>query len=255
MLPQFHVAPISVTSLQPNSFDSRPLVAGIDISPRMVEIASKTGHYDVVVCGDLAHALDLLISPSPSFSNASSSSSPSLSTSPPSTLLPMAAGGCFHLVVAADTFIYVGALGGVLSKIRRVLSPGQLLAFTVEDLDLSPMNPAPPNNASQAGVTYAATSHSPVSESPATSPSPHAPPPPPYDSVTFTEDHEIAGAIPCWGARRLLPSARFAHSHTYIEYLARYNGFEIVQCRKEPLRYESNVPLPGLFYLLRLKLD
>lgn len=48
------------------------------------------------------------------------------------------------LVLAADVFIYVGALSGVMKSLRRILVPGGRLAFTVEptsdgsELQLSP---------------------------------------------------------------------------------------------------------------------
>lgn len=40
-----------------------------------------------------------------------------------------------ELVMAADVFIYVGALEGIFAEVRRVLEPGGCFAFTLEHLD------------------------------------------------------------------------------------------------------------------------
>ena len=76
-------------------------LTGIDLSARMVERARASGHYDRVQQADLLPWLEQTDER-------------------------------FDLVVAADVFIYVGALDAVLAGVRRVLNAGGLLAFSVE---------------------------------------------------------------------------------------------------------------------------
>ena len=77
-------------------------LAGIDLSPRMIERAAATGLYDELRVADLvAH----------------------LATSP----------ARHDLVVACDVFIYLGNLAPVFDAVARVLAPGGVFAFTVEE--------------------------------------------------------------------------------------------------------------------------
>lgn len=91
----------------------RPAVArlcGVDLAPTMVErararrTAAGTPVYDAVACAELVEHLG---------------------TTPER----------HELVVAADVFIYVGALDAVFAGVRRVLAPGGRFAFTVEAAD------------------------------------------------------------------------------------------------------------------------
>ena len=82
----------------------RPLAArldGIDLSQNMVDQAAATGAYDEVLQGDLVPFL--------------------LETE-----------RRYDLVLAADVFIYVGALESVFEGVARVLPSGGLFCFTVE---------------------------------------------------------------------------------------------------------------------------
>ena len=82
----------------------RPLAArldGVDLSAAMVERAGGRGVYDSVVHGDLVDYLG--------------------STE-----------RRYDLVVAADVFIYVGALEPVFAGVARVLAPGGVFCFCVE---------------------------------------------------------------------------------------------------------------------------
>ena len=83
----------------------RPLarqLAGVDLSPRMVERAAATRLYDELRVAEL--------------------------------LAHLAATPARHdLVVACDVFIYLGNLEPVLAAVSRVLLPGGLFAFTVEE--------------------------------------------------------------------------------------------------------------------------
>ncbi len=81
-------------------------LVGVDLAEGMVRRALASGHYDAVEHADLVPWLD-------------------------------ATGQRFDLVMAADVFIYVGALEPVFAGVRRVLSPGGVLAFSVETPDAS----------------------------------------------------------------------------------------------------------------------
>lgn len=80
-------------------------IDGIDIAPKMVEAVNAKGRYRTLAAGDL---VDELIE------------NPDLS-------------GPYELVTAADVFIYVGPLEAVFAAVKKVLRPGGLFAFSVED--------------------------------------------------------------------------------------------------------------------------
>jgi predicted TPR repeat methyltransferase len=84
----------------------RPLVdrlEGLDVSAAMLERARATGAYDGL------HQAELLAH------------------------LQQRAAGSVDLVLAADVFIYVGALDAVFAAVRRVLAPGGVFAFSIEE--------------------------------------------------------------------------------------------------------------------------
>jgi len=85
----------------------RPLVdglVGVDLSPAMVTQAAAKGVYDRLVTADL---MDFLGGET---RNAAK----------------------YHLVLAADVFVYINDLCPVLAAVARVLAPGGFFAFTVE---------------------------------------------------------------------------------------------------------------------------
>lgn len=85
----------------------RPMVRrldGVDLSPAMLERAAARGVYDHLHCADLAEHL------------------------------ARSEIRC-DLVLAADVFIYVGALDSVFAGAARVLQPGGLFCFSVEQAD------------------------------------------------------------------------------------------------------------------------
>lgn len=74
---------------------------GVDLSERMLEHAQALGRYDHLEQGDAVEYL-------------------------------RRTGRRYALVVAADVFIYIGALEGVFAGVMRVLEPGGVLCFSVE---------------------------------------------------------------------------------------------------------------------------
>jgi predicted TPR repeat methyltransferase len=85
----------------------RPFVdwlVGVDLSPAMIALAATKGLYDRLVSGNLAEFL----------------------------AEEAADAGKYHLVVAADVFVYVNDLAPIVAGIARVLAPDGVLAFTVE---------------------------------------------------------------------------------------------------------------------------
>jgi predicted TPR repeat methyltransferase len=79
-------------------------LVGVDLSPAMIAHATTKGLYDRLVNAALAD------------------------------FLANEAGvkGIYHLVLAADVFVYVNDLAPIIAGIARVLAPDSLLAFTVE---------------------------------------------------------------------------------------------------------------------------
>lgn len=85
---------------------ARQLV-GIDLAPNMIERARARNIYTDLLCEDLAAALTHNEAPRDRY----------------------------DVVTAADVFIYVGKLDGVIAAIHRALRPGGLVAFSVESAE------------------------------------------------------------------------------------------------------------------------
>ncbi len=77
-------------------------IEGVDLSPRMIEAARRTGAYAALTTGSLDEAL------------------------------AAAASETFDLVTAADVLIYFGDLAPVMAGVARVLAPAGLFGFTVQ---------------------------------------------------------------------------------------------------------------------------
>lgn len=77
---------------------------GVDLSPRMIEQAQRTGLYRTLWVGDLFDHL------------------------------ARTPAGHYDLVLAADVLVYIGALDAVMTGACKVLRPGGTLAFTVQAL-------------------------------------------------------------------------------------------------------------------------
>ena len=80
-------------------------LVGVDISPGMIEQARAKGLYDRLVVADLLE------------------------------FLAGEAGAQYHLVLAADVFVYCSDLAPIAAAVAGVLAPGGLFAFTVETHD------------------------------------------------------------------------------------------------------------------------
>jgi predicted TPR repeat methyltransferase len=85
----------------------RPFVdwlVGVDLSPAMIAQAETKGLYDRLACAELTRFLGD----------------------------EAADAGKYHLVLAADVFVYVNDLAPIVADVARILAPDGLLAFTVE---------------------------------------------------------------------------------------------------------------------------
>ncbi|MBI3453687.1 MAG: tetratricopeptide repeat protein [Rhodospirillales bacterium] len=79
-------------------------LVGVDLSPRMIDIARKRGIYDRLIAGDILAALLESVS-------------------------------AWDIVIAADVFVYVGRLETIFPAVAAALRPRGLVAFSVEDSD------------------------------------------------------------------------------------------------------------------------
>jgi predicted TPR repeat methyltransferase len=80
-------------------------LVGVDLSPAMIEQARGKGIYDRLIVGDLME------------------------------FLAAEADASYHLMLAADVFVYCSDLAPIAAAVARVLAPDGLFAFTVETHD------------------------------------------------------------------------------------------------------------------------
>lgn len=185
-------------------------LVGIDLSAEMLVQAEARGLYDALVAGDVLTALGdgRLVGP----------------------------GGRVQLIVAADVFVYLGALDGVLAAAAGVLAPCGLVAFTVEDCE------ADREDAVGAGdnVRYPCTRLMEGSTVPV----------PSYCSGTEAQRQRAAcgrnGLV-------LQPSGRFAHSWRHVRMAAAAAGLEVVVEEAVSSRREGGRAVPGVVYVLGMK--
>lgn len=88
-------------------------LVGVDLSEKMLRQAHARGDYTQLVCADVLQHLQ------------------------------QAESGSADTVIATDVFIYVGKIDEVVAQAHRLLSPGGLFAFTVEDMAASRLAPTP----------------------------------------------------------------------------------------------------------------
>ncbi len=128
----------------------------------------------------------------------------------------------FNMIVAADTFLYVGALSNIFRLAHLALQSGGLFMFSTEDLDSSPMKITANKILEPKDV---------------------------LNENTVLENEPV-GAVKGWGVQ-LLSSARFAHSSSYINQLADMHQFSIIRTVDIVIRKEQTVPLPGKIFILQ----
>ena len=288
-------------------------MVGVDVSIRMVEIAQATGCYSGVVRGDLNEALRAFTSTigdgeggggecdnkddsignngnnrhcnnnnddssSSSSSNSiniksntNASSKIQLKIPPDSRITPKIP---LNLIIAADTFIYIGALGSVFRQISRILEQNGLFLFSIEDLEKSPMRVSDEmllrshfddenigNKKNQRNGNTRKDKNNENSDNNGNNENSEKNEKSDNKKNYYDEnDHcnennfhweEPRGAVPGWGGQ-LLKSARFAHSNQYIEALAQIHGFRILESKSVVLRTEETVPLYGILYVLKV---
>lgn len=117
----------------------------------------------------------------------------------------------YELLVAADVFIYLGALEAVFEGAARVLPARGVFCFSVEE-------------------------HAGTGEAPDDAGAPDVTP----GGVGADPASDFA----------LRPSLRYAHSESYIRRLADHCGFELTDTVRQPLREDRLAPVPGLYFWL-----
>ena len=185
---------------------SRGMLAGVDISSKMCDITAASGHYDYVACCDAVEAVQTFV------------------MTPEDTGLPVVR--LLDMVVSADTFIYMGALGSFIGACKAALKQGGLLIFSIEDLEQSSMRLDKIGKNSYSTVL-------------------------PDDRAFILVDDDIPGAVPGWGGA-LLTSSRYAHSPKYISVLAQLHGFHVRAEEDVVLRIECTAQVKGRMYVLSL---
>ena len=273
------------------------MMLGIDVSIKMVEIAEKTNYYTKVVRADLSEALKMFEMDCDRMdnnyddnynhnnnnnfdyydnNNNNNNNNNSYNNNAPHRVKSL------NLIIAADTFIYVGALGFVFRQIKLCLEKNGYFLFSIEDLDRSPMRV---NDKNLSIITQVDKVKYPSMEMLSVynlyynknnkcidhEDNNHINSKRINDSISVKIeknddeiegkishleieelriiDFEPVGAVPGWGGE-LLKSARFAHSNSYIEILAHIHGFQIVKSKSVILRTEETIPLYGRLYVL-----
>jgi predicted TPR repeat methyltransferase len=82
-------------------------IVGVDLSPAMVEMARRRGVYSEVIAGDAVESMRAL----------------------------SAKGESFDVILAADVFVYVGALEALFAAAAVLLKAGGILAFSLEECE------------------------------------------------------------------------------------------------------------------------
>lgn len=189
-------------TLENNSGNS--LLIGIDVSQQMVELSHQNGGYTHLFCDDLRNSLSLI-----------------LKSIQQQQTLPI------NLIIAADTFLYVGLLGEIFSIVSQCLSSNGIFMFSTELLDNSPM---------RINRSLTLNSHENNNDPPNKSDLNNS-------FQVFEPEHYENGA-------EMLTSGRFAHSHEYILKLVEKYSFQITFIEDIIVRTESSIPLPGKIYIL-----
>ena len=142
----------------------------------------------------------------------------------------------YALVVAADVFVYLGALEPVFSGVRRVLEPGGVFCFSVEAWD----GQTGPQTGAQTGA-QGGGAHARAGEAGRDS----APGKVQASGFSDAEDPATPGYL-------LRPTLRYAHTEAYVRSLAQAVGFQVCATRRHALRQDHGATVQGLCAWLRL---
>ena len=242
----------------------RGCMVGVDISSKMTEITARTGHYHYTACGDAVDSIRAFVPPKNLLKSEESGDSGVSGVSCPVL--------CLDMVVAADTFIYLGPLAPVFCAARAALKGGGLLVFSVEDLDSSPMRISSikaastvastasmlgKGKAAAAGTgtgTFTSTSTDTLEDSSSKDKDKDKDIDKDKESFLVEAAEEVEVDEPLAEHCQLLSSSRYAHSEAYISLMCGKFGFRVEQQMKVVLRTESTATPPelyGLMYVVR----
>jgi predicted TPR repeat methyltransferase len=149
------------------------------------------------------------------------------------------------MVVVADTFIYLGLLGEVFSRVRELLGPPGAegsaggpgwFFFTVENMDKSLAKPSD-TETDAAGVSASNTTGGDGASRVASFP---------YEPACITDGSKPLGV----SLQLLRSSARFVHSPVYIMELCALYHFRVHVDMEVVLRREGTLPVYGKIYML-----
>jgi predicted TPR repeat methyltransferase len=119
---------------------STNLVMGVDLSPKMLDIAAEKGVYDILSAGDIVDFLEDMAT----FRDVGPKDENTIEwieTAPESAKQSLKAKlekRDAILFAAADVLVYIGELRRLFSALRRVMTIGDAFVFTVENADRSP---------------------------------------------------------------------------------------------------------------------
>jgi predicted TPR repeat methyltransferase len=150
-----------------------------------------------------------------------------------------------HLYIHMHTYMHTHIHTYIYTykQVKQSLNKYGLFAFSIEDLDRSPMKIKMKNEKNEKKSSKNNINNQNNKNINENSIDIH--------EIALNEDNEPLGSVPGWGTQ-LLTSARFAHSNTYIEKLANIYGFIILNMKIVILRTEDTVPLYGRLYVLQL---
>jgi len=209
-------------------------IVGVDISPAMVKLTAECQCGPIADPGSEGNASETVPAPTGSESNCSCGAcyDAAFTLDAKETLRLAATAAKAHpvadVVVAADTFIYLGLLGEVFSLVREVFGAGPgLFFFTVENLEKALTGVDGDGEGAGAGAGSRSEAF------------PHEPP-----CIS-------GGGKPLSASLQLLrSSARFAHSPAYILELCAMYSFRVLVDLEVVLRREGTLPVFGKIYML-----
>lgn len=132
----------SVSTTEEKNSKEKEVFIGVDLSPKMLNIAAEKGVYDILSAGDIVDFLGEMAALREGEKGAQSfewvSSAPKSAIASLTTHLSSASSAPAVLYAAADVLVYIGELQKLFSALRRVMNVGDTFVFTVENADRSP---------------------------------------------------------------------------------------------------------------------